>query len=103
MTMNGSAFHALAAALRAVLATLIGAVLGLAGLVLMLFALVIGTATAAALIAWALLRGRRPQGIRFGMPPGARFGASPPWQRKARGEVVDVEVRDVTPRGPGAR
>jgi hypothetical protein len=102
MTMNRTAFHSAGGAVRSVFATAIGAVMALAGLVFLLFAVAVGLVAAAALVGWALLRGRRPQGIRFGMPPGARFRGASPWQRPARGEIVDVEAREITSRGPGA-
>lgn len=108
MNTNGSLIQSLGAALRGVMATVAGIALALAGLVFMLFALAVGLVTAVTLVAWALMRGRRPQGIRFGMPPGGRFGGArgsrgaAPWPRPRRGEVIDVEVRDVTPPGAGA-
>ena len=73
--------------------------LAVAGFVFALGALFIGLMLSAAIIGWALLRGRRPVAQLFGGRPfGMRggFGASPqPVRRADRGEVVDVTVREV--------
>ena len=88
--------------------TLLGGLLRLAAgvlaFVLMLGALLVGAALALGLVAWALLRGRRPQAQVFGSafqrmrrgPRPTRGHGSDPWRSAApAGAVVDVEAREV--------
>ena len=53
---------------------------------------------------WSLLRGRKPVIVmpRFGMPPGRQWGFPSAARHPAasRGEVVDVEVREVPDQAP---
>jgi hypothetical protein len=87
---------------------LLRAVFLLAGLVFVAGVIVIGLMLAAALILTSLLRGRKPVFYRgFTSDPRAawaRFRPRQPGQpgtaaRRVVGEIVDVEVRDVTPVG----
>lgn len=85
----------------AVAATALRVALTLAGFVLALGALLVGLVLSTGLIVWAVYRGRRPLGQLFGerhygMRGNFSTGASAP-SRAARGEVVDVAVREVPP------
>lgn len=88
------------------LATLAGLVFALSAFLLMIGAVAIGLTAAAGYALWSLVRGRRPQPVRFHWQShrfrGVRPGAPP-----ADGEVVDVEVRELNDerpeRGPDAR
>lgn len=77
------------------------ALMAAAGLVFMLLLMGFGLVAGSLLVIWALLRGRRPASVasrRFGVPPGAawdrfrRGGSATP-----RGEVIDIEAREVGP------
>jgi len=70
-------------------------VLGLVGLVFTLGLLAIGLVAGTALVAWALLRGRRPQGVKFDLRRGGVFGGAQPGRMAPRGEVVDIEAREI--------
>jgi hypothetical protein len=90
-------------ALRATALLLVRLVAGALGLVLMLGLMLFGLIAGSLLIAWALLRGRRPA-VRFGsMPAGwprhGRRGAGPATRASAT-EVIDIEAREVTPSPP---
>jgi hypothetical protein len=90
-------------ALRATALLLVRLVAGALGLAFMLGLMLFGLIAGSLLIAWALLRGRRPV-MRFGsMPPGwprhGRRGAGPDSPTSA-GEVIDIEAREVTPAPP---
>ncbi|HWH72710.1 MAG TPA: hypothetical protein VNV16_00405 [Methylibium sp.] len=86
-------------ALRAIPLALLRAVVALFGLAFMLGVLLFGLAAGTLLIAWALLRGRRPA-LRFGgMRPGMMRRAA--WPRPARADVIEVEAREIDPRTPG--
>lgn len=113
MTTLPDAGGALGRALRQVAVVVMTGVMAVAGLIFVICMLAVGLVAGTALLLWALLRGKRPQGIRFGMPPGAgRFGPRGQWQapspgqaRRAsppRGEVIDIEAREIEPRGPNS-
>ncbi|WP_295642615.1 hypothetical protein [uncultured Methylibium sp.] len=79
------------------------ALMAAVGLVFMLMLMAFGLVVGSLVVMWALLRGRRPAPVRFGMPRGAA------WQdfRRAasgtpRGEVIDIEAREVSPGGADA-
>lgn len=76
------------------LAALLRAALVVVGLLLMVGAVLLGLLLAAGVVLWALLRGRRPGPVNLRWSPGA-FG------RRAAGEVVDVQAREVD--GPPRR
>jgi hypothetical protein len=81
--------------LRRLPGVLLRVVLGLVGLVFTLGLVTVGLVAGSALVAWTLLRGRRPQGLRFDMRRGGVFDGAR--RRTApRGEVVDIEAREVT-------
>lgn len=69
--------------------------MALAAAMLVVGALVFGLTIGLALMAYALLRGRRPQGLRFAWRRGR-----PAHTPRTPGEVVDVEVREVMPHEP---
>jgi hypothetical protein len=83
------------AALRVLLAAL-------AGLVVILGALMFGVVLSAILIPWALVTRRRPGTAHFGWRGVARRGAfragASRWSA-GQGDVIDVEVREVATRG----
>jgi hypothetical protein len=90
-------------ALRATALLLLRLVAGALGLVFMLGLMLFGLIAGSLLIAWALLRGRRPV-MRFGsMPAGwprhGRGGGGPA-TRASAGEVIDIEAREVTSAPP---
>ena len=85
MTTLPDAGGALGRALRQVAMVAITGVMAVAGLIFVVCMLVVGLVAGSALLLWALLRGRRPQGIRFGMPTGAgRFDPRARWPGQAR-------------------
>ncbi len=73
------------------------------GALLMVGALFIGLLVGLTLMLFALLRGRRPQGVKFmwrkGDWPG-RPGSRPSATQPGKGEVVDIEVREIPPKPP---
>lgn len=70
--------------------------LGLIGLVFTLGLVIVGLVAGSALVAWALLRGRRPQGVRFDMRRGGgMFDASARRRANPQAEVIDIEAREV--------
>jgi hypothetical protein len=77
---------------------LLRVVLGLVGLVFTLALVAFGLVAGSALVAWALLRGRRPQGLRFDVRRGGMFDGPGFRRATSRGEVVDVEAREVSDR-----
>jgi hypothetical protein len=93
--------HALPRGLALTVSALLRAVLAVAGLVMLIGVMVFAITFAAVVIAWALVRGRRPQAMRFDW---RGFGKTTPFRRGAstrsesHGEVVDVEVREVSTR-----
>ncbi|MBA3598332.1 MAG: hypothetical protein H0W40_13305 [Methylibium sp.] len=110
--MTNRLIDRLAGALSTALALTLQLLLTAAGLVFVVGAMALGLALGSVLVAWALLRGRRPV-LRYGTPPSAawarfretasrrRAGHAP---RSARqGEVIDAEVREVPDRPPGSR
>lgn len=79
--------------------------LGVAGLVFMLGVMLFGLAVFGVLLVWALLRGRRPAPLRFGMHRGSgwgRFHGGPAARRQAAqpADIVDIEVREIAEPGP---
>jgi len=96
-------------ALGAALSAAARFVVALFGALLMVGALLIGLVVGLTLMLFALLRGRKPQGVKFmwrkgdwpGRPGSGRSPAPP-----GAGEVVDVEARELPaqpprePRGP---
>lgn len=83
----------------ALAATALRIALALAGFVLALGALLVGLVLSAALVVWALSRGRQPLahvfgGRRHGMRGGFAGGAFAP-VGASRGEIVDTVVREV--------
>lgn len=113
MTMTNDWIEALNRSLRGAVSLVLKMALTLAGLVFMLGVVVLGLTLGAVLVVWALLQGKRPRVVRFGRHPGAdwnRFRAAAAARRspgaradtRSRGEVVDVEVREIAdprPRG----
>lgn len=93
--LNTSPQRGLLETLRRLPIVLLRVLLGLVGLVFTLGLVAIGLVAGAVLIAWALLRGRRPQGLKFDVRRGPVFDAGG-WRRPAAGaDVVDVEAREV--------
>lgn len=72
-------------------------VLVLAGLVFGAVVLLAGLVFAVFIVIWSLLRGRKPQVMRFRMRPGAPFGDLGGGARRAapQGDVVDIEAREI--------
>lgn len=91
------------AALGAALSAVVRLVVAMFGALLMVGALFIGLLVGLTLMLFALLRGRKPQGMKFvwrkgdwpGRPGSGRTGGPP-----ATGEVVDIEARELPPRPP---
>lgn len=83
-----------------VLARVVQVFAAVLGVALMLGLMLFGLLAGAVLVAWALLRGRRPA-MRFGGMAGGpswqrfRAASQSPWRRPPPGEVVDVEAREV--------
>lgn len=92
-------------------------VLGIASVLLFFVLLLVGLSVFAAVLLWSLLRGRKPTlhtaafrrasqmraqafGARNGGAAGPAGATGPFGMRRPQGEVVDVEVRDVTPAQP---
>jgi hypothetical protein len=71
-------------------------VLGLVGLVFTLGLVTIGLVAGTVLVAWALLRGRRPEGLRFDIRRGGVFHGSVRRRSTSSSDVVDIEAREVT-------
>ena len=97
--------------LQTLMNTLLRTLLAIGGVLLLLISVVVGTVLAAALVVWALMRGRRPANVRFrwqggGRPFGGQHGgpsgapSDTPFGRRPPGEVVDVEVRELPDRPP---
>lgn len=86
-----------------ILAFVLRALMAAVGLVFMLMLMAFGLVVGSLLLIWALLRGRRPAPVRFGMPRGAAWEG---FRRTAsgapRGEVIDIEAREVPPAGTDA-
>lgn len=84
--------------LQGIAATALRIALGVAGFVLALGALFVGLVLSAGLIVWALIRHRKPVAQLFRerafMARGG-FRPAAPAQAQARGEIVDVAVREV--------
>ncbi len=75
-----------------------------AGLIFAAVVLVAGLVFALLLVIWSVLRGRPPRLVKFPMNQGDPFAAMRRRSPLARGEVVDVEARevhDVNARLPG--
>ena len=67
----------------------------LVGAAVALGLLLLGLLLTAGLIAWSLVRGRRPRVQRFRVDPRQPFGGFRPRGPAANAEVVDVEAREV--------
>lgn len=105
-TLSLNRITSLPRALRLLTSRLLGLVIAAFGLAFMLAVLLLGLIAGSVLVAWALLRGRRPT-LRFGrsldgwhrsVRMGPRAG-----RRAPVGDVVDIEAREVTPPGSGPR
>lgn len=88
--------------LARLLSLLLRLVLVLAGLVFGAVVLVAGLVFAAFIVIWGLLRGRRPQVMRFRTHTGSPFGdlkGGPAFggmgRAAPRGDVVDIEAREI--------
>ncbi len=82
--------------LQGIAATALRIALGVAGFVLALGALFVGLVLSAGLIVWALIRHRKPVAQLFRERAFmARGGFRPAAPAQARGEIVDVAVREV--------
>jgi hypothetical protein len=86
--------------LRRLLSLVLRLVVIAAGLVFGAVLLVAGLLAALGVIAWALLRGRKPRAVRFGMNRRPPFGQGSPFGDPRRpaaapADVVDVEAREV--------
>ena len=94
------------AALGTALSAALRLVVALFGALLMLGALFIGLLVGLTLMLFALLRGRKPQGMKFvwrkgdwpGRPGSGRSGGA-----AAQGEVIDIEARELPPQSPPSR
>lgn len=107
MTMTNDWMESLNRSLRWAVSLVLKVVLSLAGLVFMAGALVLGVTIGLSLLVWALLQGRRPSGLRFGVPPGGdwrrfrdaaaarRAGAAAGRRPTSGDQVVDIEAREV--------
>lgn len=71
--------------------------LAVASLVLFLALLVVGLAIVAGVLLWSLIRGRKPVLHTATFKRASQYGARAWGGRQPQGEVVDVEVREVTP------
>ena len=80
--------------------------IALVGAVVMVGALFIGLIVGLTLLIFALLRGRKPTGVKFmwrkGEWPG-RPGRRQDSKPVEQGEVVDIEVREIPPKSPTDR
>jgi hypothetical protein len=86
--------HALPRGLATAAAALLRAVLAVAGVVMLAGFVLMGLMIATVVVAWALLRGRRPPPVRFAWRPGQP--ARPAGRTPVRDlDVVDVEAREV--------
>jgi hypothetical protein len=93
------------AVLLRLLSVILRLVVVAAGLVFAAVLLVAGLLAAGIVIAWALLRGRKPQAVRFRMNRGSPFGQRAPFGAPRRpatapADVVDIEAREVTQASP---
>ncbi len=79
----------------AVLGLLARAALAVAGLVFFASALVAGLIATVVVLVWALLTGRRPTVVRFVSPRWRMDAARPAAHAPARGDVIDVDAREV--------
>lgn len=66
-----------------------------AGLVFAACLLVAGLVLTLLLVGWSLIRGRRPRIVRFRVDPRSPFAGMRRGPAEARGEVVDIEAREV--------
>lgn len=93
--MNSSSSMSPLDFLRRLPMLLVRVVLVLVGLVFTLGLVAVGLVAGTALVGWALLRGRRPQGVRFDMRRGGVFDGTVRRRATAPAEVVDIEAREV--------
>jgi hypothetical protein len=106
MTTTKASMNGLGRGLTALPALLLRGLLGVAGLLFMVGVMLFGLAVFGVLLVWALLRGRRPVPMRFGMHRGSGWGpfqGGPSVRRAATRpvDVVDIEAREIAE--PGAR
>jgi hypothetical protein len=99
-SVPASALASLLAWMAGLLRGLIRLALAVSAFMLLMAALFLGLLLALGLVAWALLRGRRPaRGVFKGSFQRARARTARP-----QGEVIDVEVREVPDSGrPGGK
>jgi hypothetical protein len=84
--------------LQSLMRFLLRALLAVGTLVLLLFTLVVGALLGIGVVAWALLRGRRPAKVQFrwqGMRPPVGRTARPPFRSGPAHDVVDIEAREL--------
>ncbi len=103
--MTGQDFSnggAIGRGVQRLVAFVLRALMAAVGLVFMLMLMAFGLVVGSLLVIWALLRGRRPASVRFGMPKGAAWeGFRRAASGTSRGEVIDIEAREVPPAGAG--
>ncbi len=80
--------------IQRIVSTLLRLLLVCMGLVFAAFLLVAGLTLTLLLLVWSLLRGRQPRVVRFRVDPRSPFAGMRP-QPRPRGEVVDIEAREV--------
>ena len=80
--------------IQRIVSTLLRLMLVCMGLVFAAFLLVAGLTFTLLLLLWSLLRGRPPRVVRFRVDPRSPFAGMRP-QPARRGEVVDIEAREV--------
>lgn len=93
---RGSEGGVLGRGLQRLVGFVLRALMAAVGLVFMLLLMGFGLVAGGLLVIWALLRGRRPAPVRFGMRPDAaweRFRRGGP--AAPRGEVIDIEAREL--------
>ena len=99
----GNLLQVLNSALTTLSRWLLRAVAVLAGLVFGLSLLAAGVVVALGVVVWSLVRGRRPAGLQFRRFTQARWGGftGAPFAQPgaSRGEVIDIEAREVSPEG----
>jgi hypothetical protein len=81
--------------LQRLLGTLLRVLLVCIGVVFAAILLAAGIVFTLVLLVWSLLRGRRPRVVRFRVDPRAPFAGMRRGADQARGEVVDIEAREV--------
>lgn len=85
------------------LGAFLGVLFAIVGFVLMIGAVLLGLFVACCALAWSLLRGKRPQPVRFEWRRATARAWRPGSGRPSGDDVVDVEVREIPddkPRDP---